>query len=543
MYQDFFNEYYKKNKPLVLGNSILTISIYPIEIIFLSWLSGMIFIYIKQNSISKFWLYLTLFFILFLVIIILYYFSEYLDAQIVPSMHTFVRKKIYELTTNKQIGINTIENGEMITKLLKVPHYMFMNYMNMVTFIIPFSFAILFFVGYMFYINWRIGVISIVFFIVFAICYIIFYRKLSKNSFKRYYMENVIMNEFEDVLKNNENIVLNSTFDYEKERLFNQEYSLQASFRKELEQLSIMKLVFVIFLSIFMFGIVFYASYLMLNKKLDSFKLVMLVTSVLLMLRSFTNLIRRCTETVVEFGPLMNDKDFGNTIQKASIHNGKRKDFLKNYTLQIDNVSYSTESKVILQNINISIPFKSNVLITGEIGAGKSTLIKLICGYFHPTQGTVSFDGVDIKEIDIEYLRGTITMMHQHITLFKRNVFENIFYGLSFSYEEQLKELQKLNIYSSLMKFIDTKDSTTLSGGQKQIVLLLRCWFRKPKILILDEPTANVDPITKKIIIDIIVSLKSQMTIICVSHDVSIYSLFQDHFIMDNGSILQKNKN
>jgi ATP-binding cassette subfamily B protein/subfamily B ATP-binding cassette protein MsbA len=543
MYQDFFNEYYKKNKPLVLGNSILTISIYPIEIIFLSWLSGMIFIHIKQNSISKFWLYLTLFFILFLVIIILYYFSEYLDAQIVPSMHTFVRKKIYELTTNKQIGVNAIENGEMITKLLKVPHYMFMNYMNMVTFIIPFSFAIIFFVGYMFYINWRIGVISIVFFILFAIAYAIFYQKLSKNSFKRYYMENIIMNEFEDVLKNNENIVLNSTFDYEKERLFDQEYKLQSSFRKELEQLSVMKLVFVICLSVFMFGIVFYASYLMLNKKLDSFKLVMLVTSVLLMLRSFTNLIRRCTETVVEFGPLMNDKDFGTTIQKALIHNGTRKDFFKNYLLEIDNVSYSQEGKVILQNINISIPFKSNILITGEIGAGKSTLIKLICGYFHPTQGSVSFDGVDIKEIDIEYLRGAITMMHQHITLFKRNVFENIFYGLPFSYEEQLKELQKLSIYSSLIKFIDTKDATTLSGGQKQIVLLLRCWFRKPKILILDEPTANVDPLTKKIIIDIIVSLKSQMTIICVSHDASIYSLFQDHFIMDNGVILQKNKN
>jgi ABC-type branched-subunit amino acid transport system ATPase component len=117
---------------------------------------------------------------------------------------------------------------------------------------------------------------------------------------------------------------------------------------------------------------------------------------------------------------------------------------------------------------------------------------------------------------------------------------ENIFYGVSIPKEEQLKELQQLAIYSSLEKFIQMEDSSKLSGGQKQIVLMLRCWFRKPKILILDEPTANVDPVTKKIIIDIIGSLKNQMTIICVSHDVSIYGLFRDHYVMAHGKLSRK---
>jgi len=541
MYQDFFNQYYKENRPLVLGNSILTISIYPIEIIFLSWLSGMIFIYIKSKDLTKFWLYVTLFFILFMVIIVLYYFSEYLDAQIVPSMHTFVRRRIFDLTTNKKIGMSNIENGELITKLLKIPQYMFLNYMNLVTFIIPFTFAIFFFVAYMFYIHWSIGCISLVFFVIFASVYGVFYNKLSTNSFRRYYLENVIMNEFEDVLKNNENIVLNNTFESEKIRLTTKETELQKSFRKELEQLSIMKLVFVIILSIYMFALIFFASYLMLKKKLESYKVIMLVTSVLLMLRSFTNLIRRCTDTMVEFGPLMND-DFGETIKRANIHVGTKKDFIKTFQLQLQNVSFSQgePAKLILDNVSLIIPFKSNMLITGEIGAGKSTLIKLICGYFHPNNGKVLLDGVDTKDIAIENLRDCITMMHQHITLFKRSVLENIFYGVSIPKEEQLKELQKLAIYSSLEKFIQMEDSSKLSGGQKQIVLMLRCWFRKPKILILDEPTANVDPLTKKIIIEIIGSLKNQMTIICVSHDVGIYGLFKDHYVMSNGKLSRK---
>ena len=540
MYQDFFNQYYKENRPLVVGNTILTISIYPIEIIFLSWLSGMIFIHVKKHSFSKFWLYVTLFFILFIIIIVLYYFSEYLDAQIVPSMHTFVRKKIYALTTNKKVGVNNLDNGELITKLLKIPNYMFMNYMNVVTFIIPFVFAILFFTGYMFYINWKIGIISLVFYIVFGIIYIIYYRKLSTNSYKRYYWENTIMNEFEDVLKNNENIVLNNSFEAEQERLFTQEYELQKSFRKELEQMCIMKLVFVILLAIYMFAILIYASYLTMKNELEMYKLIMLITSVLLMLRSFSNLIRRCTDTLVEFGPLMNDYDFGKNIKTAHIHHGTRKDFFRSFNLELTNVDFYHGQKLILDNISIQIPFKSNVLITGEIGAGKSTLLKLICGYFYAEKGEILYDGVNIKNIDVLYLRSFITMMHQHINLFKRPVLENIFYGVNIPKEQQLAELQKLSIYPSLEKFIHNENASTLSGGQKQIVLMLRCLFRKPKILILDEPTANVDPITKKIIIDILQYCKSLMTLLCVSHDSNIFFLFERQYIMNNGKLVKK---
>lgn len=540
MYQDFFNQYYKENRPLVVGNTILTISIYPIEIIFLSWLSGMIFIHVKKHSFSKFWLYVTLFFILFIIIIVLYYFSEYLDAQIVPSMHTFVRKKIYALTTNKKVGVNNLDNGELITKLLKIPNYMFMNYMNVVTFIIPFVFAILFFTGYMFYINWKIGVFSLVFYIIFGIIYIIYYRKLSTNSYKRYYLENTIMNEFEDVLKNNENIVLNNSFEAEQERLFTQEYELQKSFRKELEQMCIMKLVFVILLAVYMFAIIIYASYLTMKGEMEMYKLIMLVTSVLLMLRSFSNLIRRCTDTLVEFGPLMNDYDFGKNIKTAHIHHGTRKDFFKSFNLEIKNVDFYHGEKLILDNISMQIPFKSNVLITGEIGAGKSTLLKLICGYFYAEKGEILYDGVNIKNIDVLYLRSFITMMHQHINLFKRPVLENIFYGVNIPKDQQLAELQKLSIYPSLEKFIHNENATTLSGGQKQIVLMLRCLFRKPKILILDEPTANVDPITKKIIIDILQYCKTLMTLLCVSHDSNIFFLFENQYIMNNGKLVKK---
>jgi ABC-type bacteriocin/lantibiotic exporter with double-glycine peptidase domain len=131
-------------------------------------------------------------------------------------------------------------------------------------------------------------------------------------------------------------------------------------------------------------------------------------------------------------------------------------------------------------------------------------------------------------------------MMHQHINLFKRPVLENRFYGINIPKEQQLAELQKLSIYPSLEKFVHGQNASTLSGGQKQIVLMLRCLFRKPKILILDEPTANVDPITKKIIIDILQYCKNQMTLLCVSHDSNIFFLFENQYIMNNGKLIKK---
>jgi ABC-type bacteriocin/lantibiotic exporter with double-glycine peptidase domain len=239
----------------------------------------------------------------------------------------------------------------------------------------------------------------------------------------------------------------------------------------------------------------------------------------------------------MEVGPLLNDTEFTKNIALNQIHKGKKVNFLTNYTIELKKVSYSVNNKTILQHIDLKIPYRQSLIIMGEIGSGKSTLMKLLCGYFYPTQGQILYDTINIKDIDIEYLRKNITMMHQSITLFKRSVLNNLFYGMSIHKDDQLKKLTSLPIYKNIQSFILNNDATTLSGGQKQIVLLLRCYYRQPKILILDEPTANIDSNTKKIIISIIQLLKKSMTIICVSHDPEIFSLFDQQYLMKNGSL------
>jgi ABC-type bacteriocin/lantibiotic exporter with double-glycine peptidase domain len=140
-----------------------------------------------------------------------------------------------------------------------------------------------------------------------------------------------------------------------------------------------------------------------------------------------------------------------------------------------------------------------------------------------------------MKQIDIEYLHQHVTMMHQRIELFKRSVVENIFYGTTVPPKDQLDRLKKLSIYPTLSEFMNQKDATVLSGGQKQIVILLRCFYKTPKILILDEPTANLDPNIKLTIIQILNMLKNKCTMICVSHDSQIFSIFEKRYIMKHG--------
>lgn len=540
MYQQFFLNYYEQNKPLVIGNTILTISIFPIEIIALSWLSGMIFMTVRNKNQKNFWFYTSIFFCFFTLIVILYYLSEQMDSFILPALQSSVRKDIYNLTNDKRIGLQEVDNGEMITKLLRVPNYVFLNFMNTVTFIIPLVFSIFFFVCYMFYLHWKVGVGSLVFFIAFGTSYIVYYSYLLKVSNKRFIEENEIMNEFEDVMRNNENILLNNTIDYERDRLFDTEIVFQQTLRSELLQVNNFKLVFILLLIVYMFALIIYSSYLVMKDELVLVKLVVLTTAAILMIRSFTNLIRRCSDSVTEFGPTLGDDRFEQNILKTQIHKGTRDDFIKNMDMEIQNVSFQQGDQKILKNITVHIPFKDNVLIIGEIGAGKSTLMKIISGYFYPTSGKILLDGVDLRDADISYVRKNITMMHQHITLFKRNVMENILYGIDPASEEWHKnseELKKMTIYPNIERFIHAKDGTKLSGGQKQIVLLLRCYFRRSKILILDEPTANMDPETKKIIMKIMQEMMEERTVICISHDKDLLPLFKTKYRMDKGKL------
>jgi len=533
MYKKLFDNFYKKNKGIIIADGLVTLIIYCLEIIVLSYISGMVFVYIDKKSLDQFFIYLTIFIIVFCIVIVLYWVNEYIDSIIVPELNQCTRQGIFALTNDKKIGINTTERGELITKLTQIPYKTVMGYTNLIAYIIPFILTLLLFSGYMFYIHSIIGIFSLIVLTLFIGVYIYYYIEITKVSYARYVYDLEQSNQFEDLLANFENISLHNTFNFEKERLTLKETVIYDALQIELRKISILKLCSNLYLGIYIFIAIIICSYLVIQNKIPIYKLIILTTASILLLKSFETLVRRCSDTIMEFGPIARDK-FVDKFDKDKIHQGTLQNIFKNYTINIENLHY----KQVLKGVNMEISYKDQILITGEVGTGKSTLLKLLCGYFYPTQGNIKYDSVEIQKIDISYLRQHVTMMHQQSVLFKRSVLDNIFYGSNIPKEKQLKELEKMSIYSRVQKFINLPDAKVLSGGQKQIVLLLRCLFRNCKILLLDEPTANMDAATKKIILEILVLIVNKCTVICVSHDSTIYSFFKKHYILRDGKLV-----
>jgi ABC-type multidrug transport system fused ATPase/permease subunit len=211
--------------------------------------------------------------------------------------------------------------------------------------------------------------------------------------------------------------------------------------------------------------------------------------------------------------------------------------------LQDVSFTYKKEGRGILKNINLSINKGEKVLIAGKIGSGKSTLIKLLMRYKNPTKGCLFIDGKSYFDIPINDLRKKISFIPQSTSLFNRTIYDNIVYGSEGQYDlEEIKHMIDMLILDGIFEdglMINVgKNGSKLSGGQRQIVLILRTFLQDPEILILDEPTASIDESTKELIYLLLEKLMSKRTIIMATHDKKIINAASRVITLRDGEIV-----
>jgi len=195
--------------------------------------------------------------------------------------------------------------------------------------------------------------------------------------------------------------------------------------------------------------------------------------------------------------------------------------------IEIRNVFFSYEKEVILENVNISIRKGDFAGIVGPNGGGKTTLLKLILGRLKPDRGEIKVFGNDPKK---SYLRIGYMPQHAYLDmLFPVSVMDVVLMGRlgrRFGGRYSKKDRQAAETALEEMKIISMAERhfSELSGGQRQRTLIARALCSEPELLLLDEPTANVDPEVEETFFDILKNLNKRMTILIVSHDIGFVS-------------------
>ena len=208
---------------------------------------------------------------------------------------------------------------------------------------------------------------------------------------------------------------------------------------------------------------------------------------------------------------------------------------------------FTSDSEEILKNINFEIKKNEFIAIVGKTGSGKTTFLNLLMGLLEPTSGQITVDDRDIYN-DVEKWRSNLGFVPQNINLLDDSLKKNIAYGLVDNLISEVKIKKSIEL-SQLSTFLENskeqldrsigESGIKISGGQKQRIAIARALYNNPEILIFDEPTSSLDPVTTSKLFDTLKKLNNEKTIILVSHDIRDFSIFDKVYEIKNQSIVK----
>lgn len=227
----------------------------------------------------------------------------------------------------------------------------------------------------------------------------------------------------------------------------------------------------------------------------------------------------------------------------------KEKTMLKNPkgNIVISDVDFSySENKKLIENLNLDIKSGMRVAIVGPTGCGKTTLINLLMKFYDINNGSISVDGINYKNINVNSLRSSFGMVLQDTWLKSGTVKENIIMGKPYATDEEIIEASKKSYAHSFIKrlpdgydtYIGT-DGGNLSGGQKQLLCITRLMLVNPPMLILDEATSSIDTRTDIKIQKAFNNLMRGKTTFIVAHRLSTIKNADLILVMNNGSVIE----
>ena len=216
--------------------------------------------------------------------------------------------------------------------------------------------------------------------------------------------------------------------------------------------------------------------------------------------------------------------------------------------VRFSHVDFAYEpDRMILKDVNFELKSGNSIAIVGPSGSGKSTIVNLIPRLYDVTAGQVFFDGVDVRKLDLGFLRRNIGVVTQETYLFNGTIRENLLYAAPEATEEQMIEAcKKANIYDFIKKQPEGFDTVVgnrglkLSGGEKQRISIARVLLKDPALLIFDEATSSLDSISENLIQEAIDPLIDSRTSILIAHRLSTILAADEILVVRDGRIVER---
>lgn len=518
------------NKIKFLIYLLFTIVEYPVHYIYVPEYYGKVINSFKDNKQSLFIYYIKLLTFLYLlewvsdgvIMIVMYY--------IVPTFTEYATGTIFEfIIDNFELDFENIPIGEILSKMIRLPNILF-DYIDIIKNEMM-KYVFVFFGGLIHYygVSTRILIMYSCFIIINYIYIYIMYKKFNDYEVKSNKYQDEMYESLVDCLNNLATIYSFNQKDYEKNRFYTKTFVEYKDIMKKIRALYIKgnSLWGAIIISMFIsMNYVLYDTYK--SKQINSEKLVSTFIITFSIIRVI-EMSERSSHNISRIHSQIKDAEvYFNKISKTNtnIYKNPNKKF-KNGDIVFQNVYHKYTTTFALDNVTVNIKKGEKIAFVGDIGSGKSTMIKLLLGFQPLSMGTITIGGVDINSISNTELRNYIFYIPQKPKLFNRTLYENIIYGLKTppskeSIINMLNDFELNDISNDFKEKMDIKmgiEGNKLSGGQRQIVWLLRSLFRPSHILVLDEPTASLDPDNKEKLIHIIKKLSVGKTVIIVSHD------------------------
>ena len=221
---------------------------------------------------------------------------------------------------------------------------------------------------------------------------------------------------------------------------------------------------------------------------------------------------------------------------------------INNFPVEFVNVSFSYDDKnPVLTDINFKLPKNETLALVGISGAGKSTILNLLCGFHSIKDGKINIFGNNIKNNHLNTIRSQISMVTQDTHIYPATVSENIGYGKENASRDQIITAAKMsNAHDFIMKLpngyntILTEGGSNLSGGQKQRITIARAILKDAPILLFDEPTSALDSNSEKLIDEALNTLTKEKSVIIVAHRFSTIKHADEIIVLDKGTIVQR---